>query len=107
MRGVFIGSEAIASAVVTRHELQRWYRPIYPGVYAAKGRQLSLRHRTEGAWLWSRRRAIVAGVAATAMHGAQWVDDDIAIELVWSSTRPPRGIVTREPLLADDEIVRV
>jgi hypothetical protein len=107
MRVVFIGSEAIASAAVTRHELQRWYRPIYPGVYAAKAQQLSLRHRTEGAWLWSRRRATVAGLAASALHGAQWVDDDIPVELVWSSTRPPHGIVAREQSLADDETTRV
>ncbi|BBY24252.1 hypothetical protein MSTO_44570 [Mycobacterium stomatepiae] len=107
MRAVFIGSEAIASGDVTRHELQRWYWPIFPGVYFAKGQQLSLRHRTEGAWLWSRRRAIVAGVAASALHGARWVDADIPIELVWSNTRPPRGIVAREQLLADDEIARV
>jgi hypothetical protein len=107
MRVVFLGSEAIASADVTRHELQRWYEPIYPGVYAAKGQQLSLRHRTEGAWLWSRRRAIVAGAAASALHGAQWVDPDIPVELVWSNTRPPRGIVAREQLLADDEAARV
>jgi hypothetical protein len=107
MKAVFIGSEAIANADVTRHELQRWYEPIYPGVYAARRQQLSLRHRTEGAWLWSRRRAIVAGVAASALHGARWVDPDVPIELVWSNTRPPRGIVAREQLLADDEVARV
>lgn len=107
MRAVFVGSEAITSGDVTRHELQRWYEPIYPGVYAARGQQISLRHRTEGAWLWSRRRAIVAGVAASALHGAQWVDADIPIELIWSNTRPPRGIVAREQLLADDEATRV
>jgi hypothetical protein len=107
MQAVFIGSEAIADGVVTRHELQRWYEPIYPGVYAAKGQQLSLRRRIEGAWLWSRRRAIVAGVAASALHGARWVDAEIPVELVWSNTRPPRGIVAREQLLADDEVTRV
>jgi hypothetical protein len=107
MRAVFIGSEAIAGGDVTRHELQRWSRPIFPGVYFAKGQQLSLRHRTEGAWLWSRRRAILAGVAASALHGARWVDADNPIELIWSNTRPPRGIVAREQLLADDELARV
>src|ERR1700730_13211107 len=60
MAGVLIGSEAVARGVVTRHELQRWYEPIYPGVYAAKGQQLSLRDRTEGAWLWSRRGGVGA-----------------------------------------------
>lgn len=107
MTGVLIGSEALARGVVTRHELWRWYEPIYPGVYAPKGQQLSLAQRTEGAWLWSRRKGIVAGVAASALHGARWVDADIPIELVWSNTRPPRGIVTREQLLADDEITCV
>lgn len=107
MAGVFIGSEAIASGEVTRHELRRWYEPIYPGVYAGRGQQLSLRHRTEGAWLWSRRGATIAGVAASALHGAQWVDADIPIELVWSNTRPPRGIVARGQLLAHDETARV
>lgn len=53
--------------------------------------------------MWSRRRATIAGVAASALHGAQWVDADIPIELVWSNTRPPRGIVARDQLLADDE----
>ena len=49
----------------------------------------------------------MAGVAASALHGAQWVDADIPIELVWSNTRPPRGIVAREQPLADDEAARV
>ncbi len=104
---VFRGSEAIERGEVTRHELQRWYRPIFPGVYAEAGQQLSLRLRTEAAWLWSRRRGVVAGVAASALHGAQWVDTDQPIEVIWSNTRPPVGIVTREQTLADDEITRV
>ncbi|MCV7441418.1 hypothetical protein H7K33_04195 [Mycobacterium paraense] len=107
MVGVLIGSEAVAGGVVTRHELRRWYEPIYPGVYAERGQQLSLRQRTEGAWLWSRRRAIVAGVAASALHGARWVDGNTPIELVWPNTRPPRGIVAREQSLADDEVARI
>jgi uncharacterized protein DUF559 len=106
MKVVFVGSEAIASAELTRHELQRWYEPIFPGVYAARGQQLSLRHRTEGAWLWS-RRVIVAGVAASALHGARWVDAHVPIELIWSNTRPPQGIVAREQLLSVDETTRV
>ncbi|OOK73202.1 hypothetical protein BZL30_3562 [Mycobacterium kansasii] len=34
MTAIFIGSEAVSSSKVTRHELQRWYRRVYPGVYA-------------------------------------------------------------------------
>lgn len=98
---VFIGS-----GDVTRHELQRWYRPVYPGVYTTKGQDLSLRDRTTGAWLWSGRRAVIAGVAASALHGARWVDGDIPIELIWSNTRPPHGLVARDETLGDDEITR-
>jgi hypothetical protein len=106
MSEVLIGREAIARGVVTRHELQRWYRPLFPGVHAAKG-VLTLRDRTMGAWLWSRRRAVIAGVAASALHGAQWVDDDQPVELIWNCTRPPRGILTRNEILAADEITEV
>jgi hypothetical protein len=104
---VFRGNEAIERGELTRHELRRWYRPIFPGVYSPVGQQLSLRQRTEAAVLWSQRRGVVAGVAASALHGAQWVDTDVPIELVWSSTRPPAGIAAREQTLADDEVTRV
>ncbi|MHA7650239.1 hypothetical protein ACX9NE_11375 [Mycobacterium sp. ML4] len=104
---VFKGNEAIERGELTRHELRRWYRPIFPGVYSPAGQQLSLRQRTEAAWLWSRRCGVVSGVAASALHGAQWVDADVPIELTWSVTRSPGGIVARNQLLADDEIRRV
>ncbi|AGZ51150.1 hypothetical protein PJK45_22040 [Mycobacterium kansasii] len=107
MTAIFIGSEAVSSSKVTRHELQRWYRRVYPGVYAPQQHNMSLRDRTIGAWLWSGRRAVIAGVAASALHGAQWIDDDVAIELIWCNIRPPRGLVARDEVLADDEITRV
>jgi hypothetical protein len=72
-----------------------------------KGCPVSLRDRSVGAWLWSKRDAIIAGVAASALHGASWVDDDIPIELVWGRRHPPRGIVVRNETLADDEITRL
>jgi len=98
-----IGSEAVSSGVLTRHELQRWYRPIYPGVHAPRGYKLSLHDRAIGAWLWSERAAVIAGVAASALHGAEWVDADTPIELRLSCPRPPRGIVARNESLAHDE----
>ncbi len=101
MTAVFIGT-----GDATRHELHRWYRPVFPGVYAPRERALSLRDRTTAAWLWSRRRGVIAGVAASALHGAQWVDDDIPIELIWSNTRPPSGLVARDEILNADEVTR-
>jgi hypothetical protein len=104
MGEIFIGTEAVANRIVTRHELARWYRPVYPNVHAPKGHELTLRDRTAGAWLWSKRAGIVTGIAASAMHGAKWVDINTPIELVYNCTRPPEGIVARNERIADDEI---
>jgi hypothetical protein len=83
MGDVFIGSEAIAAAV------PNWDVP-------------SLDDRILGAWLWSRRRAVIAGAAASALHGARWVGADTPIELVSKSARPQRGLIVRnEPLGAE------
>jgi hypothetical protein len=107
MGDIFIGSEAVANGVVTRHELQRWYRPIHPNVHGPRGGELSLQDRTVAAWLWSKRKGVVTGVAASALHGAEWVDDDAVIELLWNCTRPPGGIVVRNERVGEDELTRV
>lgn len=103
---IFIGTEAMADGVVTRRELARWYRAFFRNVYADRDRQLTVSDRAVGAWLWSKRRAIVTGVAASAMHGAEWVEADTPIELIYPHTHacPPAGIVARNERIADDEI---
>jgi len=54
--------------------------------------------------LWSKRRGIIAGAAASALHGARWVDDDAAIELIYNRTHSPSGVITRNEAVDDDEI---
>lgn len=105
MNRVFIGSEALASGLVTRNDLRRHHLRIFPDVYAPP--EPTLRDRTTGAWLWSGRRAVIAGVAASAMHGASYVDADVPIELIWRNGRPPPGLVVRNETIADDEIQRI
>ena len=109
MGEIFVGTEALASGVMSRHELVRWYRPFFRNVYAPRGRQLTLHDRATGAWLWSKRRAMITGVAASAIHGAAWVDSGIPIEIIFRHTHscPPPGIVARSERIADDEITRV
>jgi hypothetical protein len=106
MGEVFIGSEAVAHGSITKSDLRR-YRALFRDVYVPKLHQPSLRDRTAGAWLWSRRRAVVAGLAASALHGAQWVDADVPIELIAPNARPQPGLVVRNETLADDEITHV
>ena len=107
MGEVFIGSEALAQGRLTDYELRRWHRPIFRDVYVVKTHELTLRDRIEGAWLRSGRQGVIAGVAASALHHAEWVDRDIPIELVWSNTRPPQGLIVRDETLTDDEVTKV
>ncbi len=107
MSEVLIGSEELAAGRVTRHELRRWYAPVYRGVYTRRDANLSLRDRAIAAWLASGRKGVVAGVAASALHGAPWVDPDVPVELVGARIRPQPGLVPRGDRIAEDEITRV
>jgi hypothetical protein len=104
---VFLGGEAVAAGRVTRHQLQRWYTTVYRGVYVPKGAEASLRDRAVAAWLASGRRGVVAGVVASALHHAPWVDPAHPIELVGVKCRPQPGLVPRLERVADDEVTRV
>jgi very-short-patch-repair endonuclease len=104
MERVFVGSEALACGELTRHELRTFYRRVLPDVYAPKRATLTLEDRTVAAWMWSRGDGVVMGLAASAMLGAKWVDDDTPIELNWVNHRPPEGVVTRNETLLDHEV---
>lgn len=103
----FIGSEALAAGAVSRYDLYTNYRAIMPNVYLRRGIEPSLRQRTVAAWLWSRREAVIAGLAASSIHRAKWVDDDVPVELIWRNARSPIGVVTRDDLLFEEEIQRL
>ncbi len=103
----FVGTEALAAGDVTSHELRRYYRAIMPNVYLDKRVQPTLRQRTTAAWLWSRREAVIAGSAASAMHGSKWVDHDAPVELIWRNARAPRGVVARDDQLSHSEFERL
>jgi very-short-patch-repair endonuclease len=106
MHDVFLGSQAVELGELTPYELRTRFAPMYPNVYLPRSAAPSLRTRTVGAWLWSRKRGVVAGLAAAALHGSDWVDDDTPIELIWRNTNPPRGIRTRNERITDLEITR-
>jgi very-short-patch-repair endonuclease len=103
----FIGTEALASGLFNRHQLRMRHQLVFPNVYLSKQTPLSLDRRTAAAWLWSGRKATIAGLAAAALHGSNWIDDDITIELIHCNTRPPRGVLTRRDVLLDGEVSAV
>jgi hypothetical protein len=101
---IFVGTEAVAAGAVSRSDLGRYFRWVMPDVYGPRRGVLTLDDRVTAAWLWSRRNGVISGVAASAMHGAEWVDDDVPIELNWANNRPPKGVVTYRDTLLGDEV---
>lgn len=104
MGTIIVGSEALARREVTRGQLRAHYRAVFPDVYQPVVAAPSLFANTVAAWLWSRRRAVITGRAAAALHGARWVDEAAPVELLWNNNHAPRGIITRNERFACDEV---
>lgn len=104
MEEPFIGSERIATGALTPYALRCKFVAIYPDVYGSPPADVTAVVQARAAWLWSRRRGIVAGQSAAALHGAKWVDNRRPAELLWPNRYPPRGIHTWSDQWADDEV---
>jgi hypothetical protein len=101
----FIGAEAIRAGIITRGQLRWNHSPMHPGIYLKNDAEETLEVRTVAAWLRHGRRGVIAGLAASALHGAAWVEPETPIEIITDHTRSRKGVVVREERLADDEIV--
>jgi hypothetical protein len=104
MGDVIVGSQSVLAGTITRASLRWNFRAIFPDIYVQKDVEPTLAVRTRGAWLWSRRRGVITGRAAAALHGARWVDDATEIELLWANNHCPDGIITRRERIAPGEI---
>ena len=103
----FVGSEALAAGAVDPVRAGPLYTAILPNVYLDDHVQPTLRQRTVAAWLWSGGQAVVAGSAAAALHGANWVDDDVLDRIDLAQRESARAAcMTRADLLLDGEIHR-
>lgn len=101
----FIGSDAIAAGHLTRARLRSQYRPLYRGIYVPRRYSVSLRERIVGVTL-AAPDAVIAGVAASSIHGAKWIDDDVPIEVV-KAIRRQRGLIVRDETLDEGEVTTV
>jgi hypothetical protein len=100
-----LGAEAIATKAIRERALRREYRQLYPGVYVPRAFELSARQRAEAAWLWSKRRGVIAGPSAAALLGAKWVDGTQPAELIHDNRKaPPMLIVRTETLLTGERV---
>jgi hypothetical protein len=59
--------------------------------------------RARGAWLWSRRRGVIAGFTAAALHGSKWVDTARPIDIIHDNRHPQPGIQVWGDRLERDE----
>jgi hypothetical protein len=107
MADPFIGSEAVASGQLTPYMLRSRFVAIYPGVYIAKGAEITAATRAEACWLWSRRRGVVAGFSAAALHGAKWINATRPAEIIYRNRHPPPRIRTWADRLGDDETATI
>jgi hypothetical protein len=103
----FLGTEVQAAKAIPERAMRTLYQPVYPGVYAPWGIELTALQRAEAAWLWSRRRGVVAGNSAAALLGAKWVSRDLDAELVHDNRKSPPRLVVHTDTLKPDEVVTV
>jgi hypothetical protein len=93
----------LSTAAISERGMRRRYEPLYPGVFVPRGIEPSAQRRAEAAWLWSRRRGVVAGQSAAAMLGTKWVDGAQPAELIHDNRRSPPRLVVRTEAIAPGE----
>ena len=105
VRGLCIGSEAVAAGAVTKSQLATCYRRLFPDVYVDRDAAVDAELRAKAAWLWTGRRGVIAGFAAAGLHGSKWADDAQVVELIHDNRRSPPGVQTHRDHIEEDEIV--
>lgn len=103
----FIGSEAVASGEVTKSALRTRYTKLFRDVYVNRGTEITPLVRARAGWLWSRRRGIIAGWAAAAVHGARWGDMAAPLEILHTNRNPLPGLLVRGDRIEDDEVAPI
>lgn len=100
----FLGSEAIANGTLTRSQLATRYIRLFRDVYVNRDVQVTAALRAQAGWLWAKRRGVVAGLSAAALHGSRWVDGTTTVELIHENRHRLPGIHTRGDRIEDEEI---
>lgn len=103
----FLAAEALESRLLTFRELRRFHEAVYPGVWVPRGVDLSAEQRARAAWLWSRRQGVLAGLSASKLLGARYIDGAEPAELVHHNRRPPRLLTVHTDPLLDGEVTTV
>jgi Protein of unknown function (DUF559) len=104
MTDPFLGSEALTAGVLTPYELRSRYVAVHKDVYMPRDAALTAMLRAKACWLRSRRRGILAGYSASALHGAKWIDPTLPAAIIDTNRHPVAGVQTWEERIDIDEI---
>ena len=103
----FVGSEAVARGALLKSALRTQYTKLLRDVYVNRDTELTPQLRAQAGWLWSRRRGIIAGLSASAIHGAKWVDVAVPVEIIHTNRNPLPGLRVRSGRIEEDEVTVV
>ncbi|OBA69264.1 hypothetical protein A5641_16025 [Mycobacterium sp. 1554424.7] len=103
----FIGSEAVAHGDVIKSALRTRYTKLFRDVYVTPGTELTPLVRARAGWLWSRRRGIVAGMSAAALHGSEWVNVNAPLEIIHNNRSAMPNLIVRGDRIDDDEVALI
>jgi len=104
MTDPFLGSEALAARHLTAYQLRSRYVALHRDVYVPRDAELTPVLRANACWLRSRRRGILAGFSASALHGARWIDPDRPAAIIDTNRRAAAGVEVWEERIEPDEI---
>jgi very-short-patch-repair endonuclease len=104
MTDAFLGSEALAVGALTPHELRSRYVPLHKDVYVPRDAELTAVLRAKACWLRSRRRGVLAGFSASALHGSKWIDPTLPPAIIDTNRRKAPGVQVWEERIEPDEI---
>lgn len=103
----FIGSEAVAAGRLTRHQLRTSFVAVHKDVYVPRGTRPTAIMRAKAAWLRSKRKGVLAGFSASALHGARFIGPEVPANMFDRYCRPTRGVVVWEDTPDDDEVCTI
>ena len=104
MSDAFLGSEALAAGTLTPYQLRSRYVAVHKDVYVPRDQELTAQLRAKALWLRSRRRGVLAGYSASALHGAKWIGADTPAAIIDTNHRRAPGVQVWKDRLQPDEI---
>jgi hypothetical protein len=89
---------------MTPYELRTGFTAIHRDVYVPRCTEITAVVRARAAWLWSRGRGVVAGRSASALHGANWIDNRAPAEILYENRHAPAAIRAWSDRVLADEV---